>query len=400
MDRLTLFSMQGGLLVFMGLVVYAAGRMQKRATSDNAHLWFSIGFAIGGVGLTLQAYRGMIPAFFAILLGNGLFLLIYIFMEKAIAVTTRQRSYALWLLALDVVLVLNYAYFTYIKPDVIVRTIEAVIVMPLMQVPIWFHLLRCEEKTIRPALRAMSIVLAAHMLMNFGRIVGVLITHMADVWFTWFGVVSIAGLSISFMWVDWLRIRDELERQALTDPLTGLLNRRALEDFGARELSRAARTGAPYSALTLDVNKFKQINDTYGHAAGDKALTAVAAALRSSLRLTDVATRVGGDEFFVLLPDSDERAAAEVSSRLRRAIENTLIESANGRIFRIAVSIGQVTSRGKTTIAELFHLSDMKLYDEKMARKAEAAAESARSRQTLASASDAGEGGVIRLSNA
>jgi diguanylate cyclase (GGDEF)-like protein len=200
--------------------------------------------------------------------------------------------------------------------------------------------------------------------------------------------------------VDWLRIRDELERQALTDPLTGLLNRRALEDFGARELSRAARTGAPYSALTLDVNKFKQINDTYGHAAGDKALTAVAAALRSSLRLTDVATRVGGDEFFVLLPDSDERAAAEVSSRLRRAIENTLIESANGRIFRIAVSIGQVTSRGKTTIAELYHLSDMKLYDEKMARKAEAAAESARSRQTLASASDAGEGGVIRLSNA
>ncbi|HEY8998583.1 MAG TPA: GGDEF domain-containing protein [Edaphobacter sp.] len=400
MDRLTLFSMQGGLLVFMGLVVYAAGRMQKRATSDNAHLWFSIGFAFGGVGMMLQAYRGVIPAVFSILMGNGLFLLVYIFMEKAIAVTTRRRSYALWLLALDAALVTNYAYFTYIKPDVIVRTIEAVIVMPLMQVPIWFHLLRCKERTIRPALRAMAIVLATLTLMDFGLILGVVLMHMADVWFAWIGVVSIAGMSISFMWVDWLRVRDELERQALTDPLTGLLNRRALEDFGARELSRAARTGAPYSALTLDINKFKQINDTYGHTAGDKALIAVSAALLASLRLTDVATRVGGDEFFVLLPDSDERAAAEVSSRLRRAIESTIIESANGRVFRIAVSIGQVTSRGKTTIAELFHLSDMKLYDEKIARKAEAAAESTRLRQVTTSAGEASESGVIRLSNA
>jgi diguanylate cyclase (GGDEF)-like protein len=382
--------MQGGLQLFMGLVVYLAWRAQKRQTSDNAPVWFAVGFAIGGVGLFLQAYRGIIPAFFAIILGNGLFLLTYVFIEKAVAITTRRRSYMYWLAAMDLALVISYGYFTYIKPDVIVRTVEAVVIMPLMQIPIWFHLVRCEEKTIRPALRAMSIVLVAHMVMNFVHLIGVLLLHQADAWFTWFGVVSIAGLSISFMWIDWLRVRDELERQAMTDPLTGLLNRRALEDFGARELSRSSRAGAACSALTIDVNKFKEINDTYGHSAGDKALCAVAAALRSSLRLSDLATRVGGDEFFVLLPDSDERAAEEVSARLRRMIESTSIESAGGRIFQVSVSIGQVTSRGeKTTVAELFHSSDMKLYDEKQAVRSALGTESMRREQ-----------GAIHLSNA
>jgi len=187
----------------------------------------------------------------------------------------------------------------------------------------------------------------------------------------------------------------------LTDPLTGLLNRRGLEDVARRELSRSARAGAACSALTIDVNKFKQINDTYGHAAGDKALRAVAAALTKTLRTADVATRVGGDEFFVLLPDSDESAAAGVMARLRRAIEHTSIESADGRIFQISVSIGSVTSHGdKTTVDELFHSSDMKLYDEKQAGRSSRGAENARGRQTPTLSGEPSESGMVHLSNA
>ncbi|MEG9434907.1 GGDEF domain-containing protein [Edaphobacter sp. HDX4] len=241
MDRLTLFSMQGGLLAFMGIVILLAWRTQRRPYSDSGPVWVSIGFMLGGIGLSLQAYRGVIPAFFAIILGNFLFLMTYVFLERAIAITTKRRSHMYWLLGVNSALILSYLYFTYIKPDVIVRTIEAVIVMSVMQIPIWVHLVRCKERTIRPALRAMSAVLVVHILMNVVRLVGVLMLHRADVWFTWTGVIAIAGLSVSFMWVDSLRVREELERRAMTDPLTGLLNRRGLDDFGKRELSRAAR---------------------------------------------------------------------------------------------------------------------------------------------------------------
>lgn len=368
MDRLTLLSMQGGLLAFMGVVIFLAWCTQRRPYSDNGPVWFSIGFVVGGIGLLLQAYRGIIPAFFAIILGNFLFLMTYVFTERAVAITTRRRSHMFWLLGINIALILSYVYFTYFKPDAIVRTIEAVIVMLVMQIPIWVHLAQCKERTIRPALRAMSAVLVLHMMTNFVRVIGVLLLHKADAWFTWTGVISVAGLSISFMWIDSLRVRDELERRAMTDPLTGLLNRRGLEEFGVRELSRARRLGQPCSALAMDVNRFKQINDTYGHQAGDRALCAVAAALRSSLRITDLATRIGGDEFFVILPGSDEHSANEVCARLHAAIHEVSLETVSGERFAIAVSIGCVTSRGETmTIANLFHDSDVNLYDQKHA---------------------------------
>ncbi|MEG9434906.1 GGDEF domain-containing protein [Edaphobacter sp. HDX4] len=118
----------------------------------------------------------------------------------------------------------------------------------------------------------------------------------------------------------------------------------------------------------MDVNSFKQINDTYGHAAGDNALCAVTTALRSSLRITDLAARIGGDEFFVLLPGSNEHSASEVCARLRNAIQDVSVETRDGERFSLAVSIGCVTSRGEEmTIAELFHDSDLKLYREKQA---------------------------------
>jgi diguanylate cyclase (GGDEF)-like protein len=372
MDRLTLFSMQGGLLIFLGAVTYSAWRVQKRPHSDNGPMWFSLGFVIGGIGLLLQAYRGIIPAFYAIVLGNFLFLMNYVFMERALAITTKRRSSMIWLLGVDIAVVAAYAYLTYIRPDVMTRTLIAIVVMPVMQLPIWGHLLRSKDTTIRPALRAMAAVLAAHALMNFIRIIGMMMLRNADVWFTWFGIISVAGVALSFLWIDALRIREELERNAMTDPLTGLLNRRALDDFGLRALSRASRLGLPCSALAIDLNRFKQINDTYGHSAGDRALCAVAASLRSSLRLSDLATRVGGDEFLVLLPDADERIADEVAARLRKSIHSATVETVAGERFSIAVSIGCVTLRGdKMTIADLFHASDVKLYAEKQSTRRE-----------------------------
>ena len=108
----------------------------------------------------------------------------------------------------------------------------------------------------------------------------------------------------------------ELARQARTDPLTGLANRRGWNEQLARELAQARRSGRPVSVALLDIDDFKGFNDSRGHQAGDRLLVAAAAAWQGQLREGDVLCRWGGDEFTALLPDCSERTAHEIIARV------------------------------------------------------------------------------------
>jgi len=108
-------------------------------------------------------------------------------------------------------------------------------------------------------------------------------------------------------------------RLAVTDPLTGLFNRR----YAARHLERTAQTGRPFAVLVLDVDRFKAINDRYGHNAGDNVLRGLAERLRSGLRDIDMLARIGGEEFLVILPETRPRGARRVAERLRRLVART-----------------------------------------------------------------------------
>ena len=116
-----------------------------------------------------------------------------------------------------------------------------------------------------------------------------------------------------------------LERMASTDPLTGLLNRRSMTARLKEEEARHLRTGAPFSLILADVDHFKRINDAYGHALGDRVLVGVAALLHQSLRTQDAASRWGGEEFLLLLPDTDLSGAEELAARLRRDVQQNLV---------------------------------------------------------------------------
>jgi len=113
-------------------------------------------------------------------------------------------------------------------------------------------------------------------------------------------------------------LREKLREQTIQDPLTGLYNLRYLEDSLARELSRAQRQASQLSVAILDVNHFKRINDTYGHAAGDTLLRELGRILRENLRKSDIACRYGGDEFVLIMPDS---SLDDTHHRVQQALE-------------------------------------------------------------------------------
>lgn len=136
----------------------------------------------------------------------------------------------------------------------------------------------------------------------------------------------------------------DLEKMALTDPLTGLSNRRALDEDLTRACSEARRREEPVALLTLDVDKFKTVNDTLGHGAGDAVLVTVAARLQEQARGHDLVARMGGDEFIVILRNTDGPTAQQVAERVRLAVASFPVTTSAGEVW-ISVSIGVASQR-------------------------------------------------------
>ncbi|HOW46681.1 MAG TPA: GGDEF domain-containing protein [Rubrivivax sp.] len=139
----------------------------------------------------------------------------------------------------------------------------------------------------------------------------------------------------------WLQaLVDGLVELSSRDALTGLANRRSFELALAREIDRVARVGEPALLLALDIDHFKRVNDTHGHAAGDLVIQAVADALRDSVRPMDLVARVGGEEFAIVMPNCPPAFGEAVAERVRRRVEAMPVAVAPRRQIRVSVSIG------------------------------------------------------------
>jgi diguanylate cyclase (GGDEF)-like protein/PAS domain S-box-containing protein len=150
----------------------------------------------------------------------------------------------------------------------------------------------------------------------------------------------------------------ELKQLALTDYLTNLYNRRYFMQRGAEEVKRASRYRQPLAILMLDIDEFKKVNDRHGHAAGDVALQQVAAALKASLRETDIIGRLGGEEFAILLPDTPLQAAVLLAERIRLSIANMSV-----MVSSITISVGAVAfTHEMTGIDDLLRNADAAMY--------------------------------------
>ncbi len=162
------------------------------------------------------------------------------------------------------------------------------------------------------------------------------------------------------------KLREVLKHQSIVDPLTGLFNRRYMDETLSRELSRAARKSMPLSCVMLDVDHFKKINDTFGHEAGDAVLHSIAQRLKANVREGDLVCRFGGEELVLIMPECGKQDAFERAEKIRAALNAFDVVHGDKRIGRVSASFGVASFPQDGKDAQgLLEAADQAMYDAK-----------------------------------
>jgi two-component system, cell cycle response regulator len=173
-----------------------------------------------------------------------------------------------------------------------------------------------------------------------------------------------AGLRLVRLQSQLRAANDVLERLAMTDPLTELANRRAFDDLVAREAATFERRGVPFHVARVDIDRFKSVNDDHGHDVGDLLLAAFAGAMRDGIRTEDVAARIGGDEFALLLRACEPDQAVAICERVGQYLAAVRVRGADGEVAATA-SIGVAGSQEGVTVMGTLTRADEALYEAK-----------------------------------
>ncbi len=322
--------------------------------------WFSLYNLFALLGAGAVALRGQIPDFISIVMGNVFVMVGYFLLFLSITSLFGRRSRGLYTqAALVVVGIATMLQWGFIEPNTKPRLVAYSLVLFCQQVHIAVYLMRKRSGQLRTSGTAMALILATLSLSNMVRVAGVALHGApanylnAGAFLAWILIVNSClqcGAMVAYVWMTAALLRADLQRQASTDPLTGLLNRRAIELSADEILARCQRGAMPACALILDLDGFKQINDAFGHSCGDAALIAVAECMRRELGRQDLLARLGGDEFAVLLPDTTLGQGMQIAERLRGAIERTEIDYAandpEAPRPRLAASFGLTQAAG------------------------------------------------------
>jgi len=293
-----------------------------------------------------------LPAWASVVLANFLYSMGYVFLHRCLSQFFGQKALYWWAQWSVAALSLTQCiYFALIHPNIRYR-LAAIGLATGLQFSICAAVAFLGSRTaIRRASIGMGSVLTFSALLNLTRVALTLIWGTTQTYLhadeiqtmtVMLNTMVFVAIDIAFIWMIATALRDELQLQATTDPLTKVLNRRALETLAANLIKRSRRSGQPLSAIVIDLDDFKVINDSLGHHGGDVTLVAAARCLEAELRLTDSIARVGGDEFVVVLPDCSRSKAHEIAERLRAAVESQNI-TVGERSVRVSASFGVAT---------------------------------------------------------
>ncbi|WP_428610435.1 GGDEF domain-containing protein [Sedimenticola sp.] len=374
-------------LLAMLVSILMAGAMvviwRLNPNERSARYWAFGNLSIAA-GFLFIGLRGVVPTFVTVPLANTLIIFGYGLLAVGVS-TFLERTVRWWWVAASTTLVfISFLYFTYQAPAIGPRIVIISLSVSLLSLLAANQLFRDQVTHMQGVQRLTGGVFVLHALyLTLRGIITLLDAPLRDL-FSGNLVQSLAFLDVilvsicltyGFSAMINRRLQFHLNHLAHYDVLTQVYNRRAFEQAVIRELARCQRRKDPVSILLLDIDHFKQVNDRYGHAAGDEVLRQSTRILGSVLRQEDILGRIGGEEFALLLPATSRQKASEVAERVRLAVAGNVVDTQAGPI-QITTSIGTVTSQDVTCGWEcLFNLADQALYRAKAQGRNRIAAE-------------------------
>jgi diguanylate cyclase (GGDEF)-like protein len=346
----------------------------RREQNSSALLWWGAGYLLGGLSFALLAARGTIPDVFSIEVANAAVLLGYAFLlVGARAFNSRETpptvfliAPLIWLTAMRVPAIADD-----ISLRIVVVTLCQCVMIGLIVYEFWRE--RAEPLLSRwPTI----IVLLTQMIALSLRLPAALLTPMttsADFFRSpAFAVMAFATvlftITLAFLLLSMVKERGELRHKtaALIDPLTGLANRRAFLGDAEHFMARTPKRGESLTVMLADLDRFKAVNDQFGHAIGDRVLQIFAETITRSRRPMDLSGRLGGEEFVFLMPGANATEAERIAERIRVQFAEAARE-VGGYAVNATVSVGAATARAPAQMSDLIGAADDALYRAKAA---------------------------------
>ena len=329
------------------------------------------------IGFFLNLFQGILPDWVSIVLANFLLLqgpnLFQIAFSRFLGQSYSKKIILGFTLATLGILI----YFTYYSYNTAARIIGVSFLVGTSIFIAVHKLWKARGEPYKFSIWLTIIPLSLYGLFLYIRIIGT-ITNPPESTFsnTPFQTVTFLLLFvISFLWTLGFilmvsqRLQNDLWELANTDTLTRIPNRHATHNFLEKEFARIKRKGGEFSVLLIDVDNFKQLNDSYGHAVGDQALIRTAKIFATAVRKQDIAGRWGGEEFLLILPATPVMDAQSLAERLRSNISTIKIDDIKTSV-QLTISIGVGSSKGCTTIDEILKKADDALYVAKATKNA------------------------------
>lgn len=364
------------MLLATTLVLGLNWRMHPRMAGTGS--WFAAHLAFA-VAAALLMLRGRIPELPSIVLGNTCLLGGFLLMLRGTCAFAATRAPSRLMAALVLAVAGGSLYFHVVDPSYAARWWilgPAAAAASLWSLAVPQRALAREQGWLGVGVFAAATTLSATIMLAVplglsARETGV--THLFEpsaskAWGLAGASVMLALQAFGAVLLTAQRLQGELQRQALVDAMTGLPNRRAFDDALLRAVEGAQRAGGAVGLLLVDVDHFKRINDSHGHAQGDEVLREVARRFVAALRRVDFPARVGGEEFAAILDAPHPGALHEIAERVRLTMAATPVTTAKG-LLRVTVSVGvaHVGSPGVDAVRALYHDADTALYAAKRA---------------------------------
>ncbi len=371
LDVKTIIFLSSIAAIVMGIIILVTAQTYPHIKGVTNWAW---GCGAQSVAWLLIFLGGTIPQFFSTVAYSLLLLSMVLFYQALSYFKEKTFSKKLFYSLIGVVFVL-FNVFTYIYPSSLIRTVIIAVIGSILAFLCSHLLIVNSEDVPKNSERIMAIgffviglspiITLFSITLNLFQVIDILPqTIIQNLTFA-FIFVALLILTSSFMLMINDKFMSEILRLATMDSLTEVYNRAAMEKIIVKEIDRSKRYELPMSLLLLDLDLFKVVNDTYGHQVGDFALQKLVQTITKVLRDPDSLGRFGGEEFLILLPETDLVKASVVAERVREIVEKSPIETGT-KTFNITISIGIATlNQESDDFQELFRRADLGLYKAK-----------------------------------